>query len=416
MKESAIRHPATSPLPIRGLSANGIPNAFIESWDDPRRMMKTPRFAHLVLKPTLACTANCRTCSTRKTLHQTKIREDQLDIDDWRKLFPEMYELGMSKLTISGGEPTLYKDLIALVAEGKKYGWEIGINTNGSLIDQEYAMRLKDAGLGAVTLSLYGPEPQFHDRIRCHTGLWQKALQAARIFVEIREKHDPAFRVNMQTLLCKDNFRQFPDLIRLAYTLRFSSITFSYLEGDFKEKAFLLDENEIEEFREEIIPETVQRIEKSAADKWAKRMAVSAVESIFPEGGVTSRDYASGIYRPPTPCSIPSFFSIVLANGDVHPCNMVEYAHYPVVGNLHEKTFSEIWRGPEWTGFRKSGFHLCRYCPVPEQVTIPIERRPEFAGLQLLLGRQPLRSLRLPAKRMLFSRRRLLKVVRARRP
>jgi len=379
-------------------------------------MMKPPRFAHLVLKPTLACTANCKTCSTRKKLHKTKIREGQLDINDWKRLFPEMYALGMSKLTISGGEPTLYKDLIALVAEGKKYGWEIGLNTNGSLIDQEYARRLKDAGLDSVTLSLYSSEPEFHDQIRCHTGLWQKAVEAARIFVEIREKQDPAFRVNMQTLLCKGNSRQFPDLIWLAYALRLSSITFSYLEGDFNERAFLLDEDEITEFREEIIPETVQTIEKSAGDKWTKRMAVSAVESIFPLGRLSLHDYAKGVYRSAAPCPIPSFFSIVLANGDVHPCNMVEYAHYPVVGNLREKTFSEMWRGHEWTNFRKHGFDLCRYCPVPEQVTIPIERRPEFARLQLLLGRRPLTSLRLPAKRMVFSRRRLLKAIRERRP
>ena len=82
-------------------------------------MKPTPRFAHLVLKPTLACTARCETCSTRKRLHGIKKKEPQLGITDWKRLFAEVDSLGLSKLTISGGEPTLYKDLLELIAEGK---------------------------------------------------------------------------------------------------------------------------------------------------------------------------------------------------------------------------------------------------------------------------------------------------------
>ena len=134
-------------------------------------MKNVPTFAHLVLKPTLACTSRCETCSTRKALHKQKLREDQLNITDWKQLFAEVNRLGLSKLTISGGEPTLYKDLIELIAEGKKYNWEIGLNTNGSLIHQEFAAQLKKAGLDAVTLSLYSPQAGFHDSIRNHPGL-----------------------------------------------------------------------------------------------------------------------------------------------------------------------------------------------------------------------------------------------------
>ena len=78
-------------------------------------MMEIPKIAHLVLKPTLACTASCETCSTRRELHKAKIRGQQLDIYHWKKLFWELNELGLNKLTLSGGEPTLYKDLIELI-------------------------------------------------------------------------------------------------------------------------------------------------------------------------------------------------------------------------------------------------------------------------------------------------------------
>ena len=376
--------------------------------------MKIPKFAHLVVKPTLACTARCKTCSTRKMLHKLKIEEDQLDITDWKRLFSEVNDLGLSKLTISGGEPTLYKDLMELITEGKKYDWEIGLSTNGSLISREYATRLKNAGLDAVILSVYSPQAEFHDSIRNHPGLWGKAVNAAKIFADIRDREDQNFRIHMQTILCKGNYGDFPDLIRLAYELRFCGITFSYLEGDFQEQIYLLDENQIREFKHDIVPEVVDIIQKSSGSTWTRKMAVSAVRSIFPVGKLTERDYALGMYRHPKPCEIPSFFSIILANGDVHPCNIVEYTHYPVVGNLREKTFTEIWGGEEWSTFRKSGFDLCRYCPVPHQVYIPIMRRPEFVQVQYILKNTFLKSLYLSVKRVIFSRRKLFTLIRTR--
>jgi MoaA/NifB/PqqE/SkfB family radical SAM enzyme len=375
-------------------------------------MKRTPRFAHLVLKPTLACTARCETCSTRKRLHGVKIKEPQLGIAEWKRLFEEANSLGLSKLTISGGEPTLYKDLLELIDMGNAYGWELGLNTNGSLIDRNLVMKLKEAGLDLATISLYSATPEFHDRLRNHPGLWNKATEAIKMFVEIREQQDRRFRVNMQTLFCRDNFLDFPERIRLAYNLGVCGITFSYLEADFEERKYLLDEKQIDEFKSLIIPATVEVIRNSTADIWTKRMAVAAVRSIYSEGNIPLQDYARGIYRAPSACEIPSFFSIILANGDVHPCNMVEYTHYPVVGNLSQKTFAEIWQGEEWAKFRKVGFDLCQYCPVPQQVYIPIMRRPELVRMQYLIKRTRLHSLYLPLKRFLFSRPRLLKFIR----
>jgi MoaA/NifB/PqqE/SkfB family radical SAM enzyme len=375
-------------------------------------MIKIPKIAHLVLKPTLACTARCETCSTRRALHKVKIRGHQLNISHWKKLFWELNELGLNKLTLSGGEPTLYKDLIELIKEGKKYGWEIGLNTNGSLIDEELASRLHAAGLNWISLSIYSATRGFHDRIRNHTGLWQKALSAATCFANIKERLDPCFRVCMQTIICKENYHQFPELVRLAYRMKFCSITFSYLEADYKERKYLLDERQITEFRSEVIPRVVDIISKSAAEKLVKRIATSAVKSIYRSGDISINDYALGIYRSFGPCEIPSFFAIILANGDVHPCNIVEYTHYPVVGNLRKRSFREIWGGDEWANFRKEGFDLCRYCPVPQQVVIPITRRPDCAWIQHLIKTTALRKFHTSLKRMVYSNRRLLKIIR----
>lgn len=369
---------------------------------------------HLVIKPTLACNANCETCSTRKTLHRSKIKDLQLGMEDWRRLFAEVDALGLSKLTVSGGEPTLYPGLLELIAAGKNRGWEIGLNTNGSLIDETRAVSLQKAGLDRVMISLYSAEPELHDRIRRHPGLWQKAVNAVQIFAGIRDSTSPSLRVVLQTILCRENFRAFPDLLRLAYRLKCCGIAFSYLEGDFTAHRFLLTAAEVREFKQKIVPAAQQVICEAATDAWATRMAAAAVASLYP-GPLSAEEYAQGIYRPAAACAIPSFFSMVLANGDVHPCNMVEYTHEPVIGNLHDNSFTELWRGAMWRQFRERGFENCRYCPAPQCVYIPIARRPEYAWLQYVVRYSRLRWLYPLIKRWVFPQRKLLALIRGKR-
>ncbi len=352
---------------------------------------KGPRFAHLVLKPELTCTANCPTCSSRKTLHRSVERKQFLTFSDWQTLFRDAQELGCSRLTISGGEPTLYDHLEELISLGKSHGWQVDLNSNGSRIDSIAADRLVNAGLDAVLISIYAADTALHDRLRCTPGLWLRAKTALAAFVEQRDNRAPALRVGIQTILSKDNFRDFPELLEMAFRLRVCSITFSYLEGDYTERKFLLDRANISEFKRRVIPRALAVIRAAKTDRWSRRLALAAVRSLFGGSARRENDYALGVYRRPRPCPIPSFLSIVLANGDVHPCNMVEYTHQPVIGNLRDRRFSALWQGEAWKDFRRRGFALCRFCPMPDQVVIPITRPPRFPLLQIALNATPLR-------------------------
>jgi MoaA/NifB/PqqE/SkfB family radical SAM enzyme len=198
----------------------------------------------------------------------------------------------------------------------------------------------------------------------------------------------------------------------MAYKLKICNLAFSYLEGDYHDRKFLLQKEHIRDFKRRIIPEVEDIIREYSGEKWSKSMAISAVRSIFPERGISLKDYEAGIYRRPKPCLKPSFFSIVIANGDVHPCNMVEYTHFPVVGNLKTQTFRDIWDGKEWARFRERGFDLCQYCPVPHQVTIPITRKPEYAWAQYMLKNRFLMPVYPYLKRTVFSHKGLLKRIR----
>jgi len=327
----------------------------------------------LVIKPTLVCTANCPTCAYRRELYRELTRSKILSFESWKKILADANSLGVERLDISGGEPTLYKHLPDLIKIGRSYGWMVNINSNGSLINKDYAEELLKAGLNMIHISLYSHISEVHDNMRRLKGLWSKATSAIRIFAELEKKY-PKFEVRTQTLLCRENYKSFADLLALHYKLGSHGIALAYLEGDFQKK-YLLNENEIRYFRENIIPLAIKFCKK--LDIKIRNNAINTISNIFSENILSTANWANGIYRPKNmnipPCQRPKEFTILLANGDIHPCNMVEYTHEPVMGNLFENSLIEIWNSEKWNNFRKSFFEKCELCPINLYMNIPLK-------------------------------------------
>lgn len=330
------------------------------------------RLRKLVIKPTLACTANCPTCTCRRELHKELRKSRMLSFEDWKKILAEANNLGVETFVISGGEPTLYKQLPDLIRIGRNYGWYVSVNSNGSLITEEYAKRLLEAGLNSIYISLYSPIPEVHDNMRRSKGLWRKATSAIKIFAALEKKY-PGFQVRTQTLLCRENYKDFSELLELHYTLGSHSIALAYLEGDF-EKKYLLNENEIRYFSENTIPKAVEFCGK--LDINVRDRAIHVIKNIFSENTLSISEWANGIYQPKNknipPCQRPKEFTILLANGDVHPCNMIEYTHEPVMGNLLENSLTEIWNSEKWNDFRENLFDTCELCPINIYMSVPL--------------------------------------------
>lgn len=287
-----------------------------------------------------------------------------LSLQDWSRILTEARTLGVERLDISGGEPTLYKYLTNLIQIGRGYGWHVGLNTNGSLIDQAYAESLLQAGVNTICVSLYSPNPVVHDAMRRSQNLWHKATNAIRI-LRAMERRFPDFRVVTQTILCRENYESFAELLELHYKLGSHAIGIAYLEGDF-EREYLLDEDHILNFKANVIPKLLEFSNKlsTGSRKHARRI----FHDLFSEDILTRSEWACGNYRPKyrslPRCRRPTEFAIVLANGDVHPCNMVEYTHEPVMGNVFTQCLTEIWNSKKWNDFRITLFEGCSFCPI----------------------------------------------------
>ena len=96
-----------------------------------------------------------------------------LSLDEYIRLVKIAQSLGITKLRITGGEPTLYPHLQELLESIGSMGFDdIALTTNGSRITRSHATRWKDAGLNRVTVSLDTLQPMRKDAItRSHTTL-----------------------------------------------------------------------------------------------------------------------------------------------------------------------------------------------------------------------------------------------------
>lgn len=66
-------------------------------------------------------------------------------------------------VVLSGGEPLMRKDVFDIATYGTEKGLRMCLATNGSLVDDEICLRIKDAGIKIVSLSLDGSNEKTHD-------------------------------------------------------------------------------------------------------------------------------------------------------------------------------------------------------------------------------------------------------------
>src|SRR2546427_5983113 len=103
------------------------------------------------------CNFRCVYCMPKEVFgkgYQFLPRDQILSFEEIERLVRIFVALGVEKVRLTGGEPTLRRDLEVLVAKLAAIGeLDLTLTTNGSLL-AEKARALKDAGLTRVTVSL----------------------------------------------------------------------------------------------------------------------------------------------------------------------------------------------------------------------------------------------------------------------
>ena len=123
------------------------------------------------------CPLQCPYCSNPTELLKAN---RELDTETWLSLFRQAADLGVLQVHLSGGEPTLRRDLEQLVAGLSERGVYTNLITAGVGIAEGRVEALAEAGLDHLQLSFQGARPATTERIGNLRGSHEKKLETAR--------------------------------------------------------------------------------------------------------------------------------------------------------------------------------------------------------------------------------------------
>ena len=235
-----------------------------------------------------------------------------------------MGKKGLKSIIYAGeGEPLVNPEAPEIFNRTKANGIDAAMSTNGVLFTRE---KSKDClkSLSWVRVSIAGAMDATYEKIhQCKKGDLQKVLQNLEDAVAV--KHDQKLETTLgaQLLLLPENKDEVTMLVKLIREIGFDYFTVKPFSQHPSSKAKLTVEySEAEEIRREVC--------QYETDDFRIYFRSKSIENLNME-------------KPYTSCEGVHFMAYMDAEGDVFPCIVFMGQGEFVYGNIHEKSFPEIW-------------------------------------------------------------------------
>lgn len=287
------------------------------------------------------CPLQCPYCSNpQKLLKANK----ELSTEDWQRVFEQAADLGVLQVHLSGGEPTLRRDLKDLIKTLSDRGVYTNLITAGVNIGQERMAELADAGLEHVQLSIQGADAKTTELVGNFKGGFEKKLETAAITRAL------GLPLTVNAPIHRHNIDQVEAFIQLALDLdaeRLEIANVQYYGWAYLNRPALMPDRDKVDRQVEII----ERARESL-------LGILTIDFVTP-------DYYADY---PKPCmgGWGMDAMAITPNGKVLPCHAAETIPSLSFDNVTEKSLEEIWytssafnayRGTDWMQ------EPCRSCP-----------------------------------------------------
>jgi radical SAM protein with 4Fe4S-binding SPASM domain len=159
----------------------------------------------VVWNVTRRCNLHCIHCYS---VSEDRVYPGELSTEEGLRLIDDVAAFGAPTMIFSGGEPLMRLDLFQLAAYARRRGLRCVLSTNGTLIWEAVAERIRDAGFAYVGISLDGIGAA-HDKVRGRLGAFDESLAG------IRRCRDRGVKVGVRFTLHRKNADQLPAVLDL---------------------------------------------------------------------------------------------------------------------------------------------------------------------------------------------------------
>jgi len=250
------------------------------------------------------------------------------------------------RVSLTGGEPFLQEDilfsLLDFFSHAENFYW-IGILTNGTLIDQNIAKRLKTyPKLKEIQISIDGATPETHNAIRGKAA-FERAIEGLQCLI----RND--LKTSVMCTLTTLNKTEVIDIIDLCLNLGVNYLTFERVTPINNEDKLSLNMNEIKNIYEQI----------AERKKLLGKNGLLKIRTSRPLWCLTDSQYGAF-------CPVGFTSLCVLHDGGVLPCRRLEIP----IGNILNDGIYKIWYTSPvlWDLRQKNRMNsTCRLCDFLSQ-------------------------------------------------
>jgi radical SAM protein with 4Fe4S-binding SPASM domain len=265
-----------------------------------------PLSVHLDL--TYRCNERCVHCYLDHDDHGEMTTTEIAD------LLVQLADAGVFFLSLSGGEVFMRRDFFEIVEKARRLLFNVKVKTNGVMIHEAEAARLRQLGVEQVQISVYSHRPAVHDSITKLPGSLNRTIKAIRFL------KSQGLKVSISNVVMNGNFADQRGVMMLArelgaeYTLD-PTIT-PKLDGDASILSLRIAADELKQIFHD--PDLVGNVDEFCAPP--------------PPPDI---DVMEGL-----PCSAGHTACYISPYGDVFPC-----VQFPLPsGNVRRQKFLDIWR------------------------------------------------------------------------
>ncbi len=298
----------------------------------------------LLAELTHRCPLQCPYCSNPLELDRVN---QELTTAEWQDVMRQAAELGILQIHLSGGEPTVRKDLEDIVDVAAKAGLYTNLITAGVTLTRDRLKKLQDLGLDHVQLSIQDIDDANAEKISAYKNGLAKKRELGKW---VREFGMP---LTINAPIHRHNIENLPRIIDFAVEMgaeRIEVANIQYYAWALKNRAALMPTRAQVLKSAEIVEEAKERLK-----------GILVFDFVVP-------DYYA---KTPKPCMGGWGKGVmnVTPSGKVLPCHASETVPGLQFDNVRDRKLADIWlNGQAFNAYRGTSWmkEPCKGCPRAE--------------------------------------------------
>jgi MoaA/NifB/PqqE/SkfB family radical SAM enzyme len=282
-----------------------------------RIISKRPFYA--TFNVTCKCNSRCRSCSVWK-----KSNED-LTIEQIRKIFQELFDFGIRFVAIEGGEPFLRQDIFEIMDIFEKMGFLYSLTSNGILLSEEKIAELNKRKPNSLMISIDSLERDKYKFLRGVDGL-EKIIRNIEL---LKEKLNKNILLRINTTVSPLNYKEVENILRFSEQNNASFSATPIIIGSGFE--FRGGEKDFAPLSEE--KKNIEDLFKKLASLKRKGRKIFGTSKFYDDAA----KFLAGEYG--KPCDANRYILHIDADGSVSPCQ-----DRKPFGDLKKENISSIWK------------------------------------------------------------------------